>query len=110
MLITFGCLSPFSLPLPPSVTAWQSTAPFPTTAASPTTIPKGWHSKTPGAKAAAGCRSAPSTADVRACSASAALRSPEAQSLAATRWAARAWRPSWKRRTSPAVLSVVVEG
>ena len=103
---TFGCLSPFSFPFPPSVTAWQSTAPFPTTAASPTTIPKGWHSSTPGAKAAAGCRSAPSTSEVLAWSARAAARRPEARSLAPTRWAARAWRPSWKRRTSPAVLSV----
>ena len=25
------------------------------------------------------------------------------------RWAERAWRPSWKRRTSPAVLSVEVD-
>ena len=59
-----------TLPVPPRVTPWQMTTPGPTTAASPMTTPRGWTRRTPGAIFAAGCKSAPNTADARAWSAS----------------------------------------
>ena len=89
----FGCLSPTSFPVPPSVTPCRMDTLSPTTAVSPMTTPVPWSMSMPLPSRAAGWRSMANTVDILACMVSASRRWPLFHKACWILCACNAWKP-----------------
>ena len=90
---TFGCRSPRSLPVPPSVTSCKIETSAPMTAVSPTTRPVPWSINTPLPIGTAGWISTAKTWDTRLCRKCASSRRPSHHSQWPRRCHCSAWKP-----------------